>query len=201
MQNKIGDDEDFFGDIYDSEAANTSVVNSGEETDSSVDVVEEEKEMDDSDVTADVTENSTGLDDEGDVDGDEVRCNEESNEDRPTSSHSQQNVDLEMRENDIAESKMVDEFVENGCGCRLYDGKECSSAFTRDHMSLIRDQCLSLTRAELRNVLFGHVMATVRTSADVDNPRHPNKSRCRNTTSYMHEGQKVETCVLECVLY
>ena len=167
MQNKIGDDEDFFGDIYDSEAANTSVVNSGEETDSS-------------------------------VDGDEVRCNEESNEDRPTSSHSQQNVDLEMREIDIAESKMVDEFVENGCGCRLYDGKECSSAFTRDHMSLIRDQCSSLTRADLHNVLFGHVMATVRTSADVDNPRHPNKSRCRNT---MHEGQKVETCVLECVLY
>ena len=41
-------------------------------------------------------------------------------------------------------------------------------------------------------------MVTVRTSADIENPRHPSKSRCRNTTSYMHEGLKVETCVLEC---
>ena len=75
------------------------------------------------------------LDDNGMDDGDEVRCDEESNEDRPTSSHSQRNVDMEMREIEIAESKKVDEFVENGCGCRLYDGNECSSAFTRDHMS------------------------------------------------------------------
>ena len=124
-----------------------------------------ENGMDDSDVMANVT---TGLDDEGDVDGDEVRSDEESNEDRPTSSHSQQNVDVEMREFDIAESKKVDEFVENGCGCRLYDGKQCSSAFTRDHISLIRDQCSSLTRAELHNILFGHVMVTVRTSADIE---------------------------------
>ena len=126
-----------------------------------------------------------------DDDGDDPISEEESSEDRPTCSQPQCTNDIEMRDIYVAEAKKVDDFIDSGCGCTLYGGQQCSSAFTREHYTLIRDQFSSFLRPELHNVLFGHVMATVRTSADIDNPRHPSKSRSRNTTTFMHEGHKV----------
>ena len=86
---------------------------------------------------------------------------------------------MEMRDIDLEEQRKVDEFIEMGCGCRYFDGCEYSSAFTREHISSIRDQCSTMTRSDLQNVLFGHVMATVRTSTTVENRGCPSKERER----------------------
>ena len=39
----------------------------------------------------------------------------------------------------------LDEFFSKGCGCSLFGGHPCLTAFTKDHTSQIRDQCTSFT--------------------------------------------------------
>ena len=95
-----------------------------------------------------------------------------------------------MREIDIKEKRKVELFVEIGCGCTL-NNVMCSSMFSIDHISSVRDQCNSFERSELNNILLGHIMATVRTSDTTNKVRNPSTTRIRNTTSLYHEGQKV----------
>ena len=99
-------------------------------------------------------------------------------------------VPVEMRDVDREEMTTVDEFMEKGCGCTLNNGKSCYTAFTRDHISCIRDQCSSFDRSTLSTLLFGHVMATSRAS-DVARNGRPTKEREKNYTTFMHEGIKV----------
>ena len=105
-------------------------------------------------------------------------------------------VTVDMRDIDAAEVSKVDEFFTNGCGCTLLDGQQCSSAFSKQHITSIRDQCSSLPRPDLNNILFGHVIATVKTSEDIITVRHKATARVRNTTTFLHEGQKVMLLVL-----
>ena len=81
--------------------------------------------------------------------------------------------------------------MEQGCGCKLFNGQPCYTAFSRDHFCSIRDQYSSLSHLELQNILFGHVMATIRTNKTIDHRGHQPKGRERNSTIYFHEGQKV----------
>lgn len=83
-------------------------------------------------------------------------------------------------------------FFENGCGCTLFDGKPCYTAFTREHICSIRDQSSSFDRHDRYNVLFGHVMATVKASDTVGTRGHPTKNRLRNSGEFLHEGMKVK---------
>ena len=98
---------------------------------------------------------------------------------------------IEMRDIDVDESRKVDEFLEKGCGCKLYQNKPCSLAFSRDHFCWIRDQCLSFDRTTLSTLIFGHVMATTPTSSSVHRNGRQSKEREKNKTTFMHEGIKV----------
>ena len=102
-------------------------------------------------------------------------------------------VSLEMRDVDLSEINDVEEFLQQGCGCTLLEGQQCCSAFTREHITSIRDQCTSFQRHELNNILLGHIMATVRTSEKTVKIRQPATIRSRNTTTFLHEGHKVVT--------
>ena len=100
-------------------------------------------------------------------------------------------VENDMRSIDIIEKEKVEHFLEEGCGCTCNDGMACSSRYSYDHISSIRDQCSSCERSQLTNLLFGHVMATVRTSKTTIKVRRQSTDRQRNTTTFLHEGEKV----------
>ena len=99
--------------------------------------------------------------------------------------------EIEVREIDQIEQSEVDEFFEKGCGCTLFGGKPCFTAFTREHICSIRDQCSSLDRHDRYNILFGHVMATIRASSTVQSRGHQTKDRSRVSGDYLHEGMRV----------
>ena len=100
-------------------------------------------------------------------------------------------VVTEMREIDVEERRKVDDFFEQGCGCKLFDGRQCCYAFSREHICSIRDQCSSLDRSALNNILFGH-MATVRSSEKAESRGHLTKEREKIASFFFHEGRKVK---------
>ena len=99
--------------------------------------------------------------------------------------------EIEVWEIDQKEQSEVDEFFEKGCGCTLFGGKPCFTAFTREHICSIWDQCSSLDRHDRYNILFGHVMATIRASSTVQSRGHQTKDRSRVSGDYLHEGMRV----------
>ena len=105
-------------------------------------------------------------------------------------------VTVDMQNINAAEVSKVDGFLTNGCGCTLLDSQQCSSAFSKQHITSIHDQYSSLPCPDLNNILFGHVMATVRTSEDIITVRHKATRRVRNTITFLHERQKVMLLVL-----
>ena len=106
------------------------------------------------------------------------------------------NVTVELRDVDRDEIAKVDEFMEKGCGCTLYNNQPCYTAFSKEHLCCIRDQCSSFDRSTLSALLLGHVMATVHNSSNTFERRgHTSTERQRNSTVFMHEGIKVcHTC-------
>ena len=92
-------------------------------------------------------------------------------------------VIIEMTIHDVVESRAVDEFLEKGCdvNCKLFNGKPCCYAFTRENICSIRDQCSSMECSELNNILFGHVMATTIHYEVMEKRGHPSKNRERVT--------------------
>jgi hypothetical protein len=75
---------------------------------------------------------------------------------------------------DAVELKAINDFLEHGCdrNCKLFNGTQCSGAFSQHHIGLIRSQCASMERMELSNVLFGHVMATTLNPEKVEKQGH-----------------------------
>ena len=112
---------------------------------------------------------------DGDANDNGSNSNNGSNGDGDTSH--EENSDNDMREIDRKEKRKIELFVENGCGCTLNVGMMCSLMFSIDHISSVRDQCSSFQRGELNNILFGHIMATVRTSDMTSTVRNPSTNR------------------------
>lgn len=135
----------------------------------------------------DVDDNSTDGDDDEDDEDDAGTHTGVAEDDRDM-----REDDRDMREVDVKEQKKQTCFFENGCGCTLFDGKPCYTAFTREHICSIRDQSSSFDRHDRYNVLFGHVMATVKASDTVGTRGHPTKNRVRNSGEFLHEGMKVK---------
>ena len=48
-----------------------------------------------------------------------------------------------------------------------------------------------MDRHALNNILFGHIMATIRSSDIVENRGHPSKMRQKLGSYFMHEGMQV----------
>ena len=143
--------------------------------------------------TPTVTDDAIG-DDDSDTDDDAM-------EEALTRYEGQDAVSTEMRDIDLVEERKVDVFIDTGCGCKCFSGHECSSAFTREHILSIRGQCSAMTRPDLQNVLFGHVMATVKTNSTMERRGHASKERERTWSSFSHEGIMVHYISATCIIY
>ena len=97
-------------------------------------------------------------------------------------------VDIEQTLSDTFEGQLVSDFVENGCGCQLWKGRNCSLQFSIDHISDVRSYCASLSRTELDMVLLGQIMAL----SDITiNPQYSLLNQKRVHTTYIHLGKQI----------
>lgn len=127
-------------------------------------------------------------------DGDDISNSLGNTTDTPTQATEQ----YDSRSIDVDERRKVESFLESSCMCVVNDGRPCSSRYSYDHISAIRDQCSSMNKDELNSVLLGHVMATIRTTDTTIKVRHTGTERKRNTTTFMHEGEKVMSYIQVC---
>ncbi len=168
------------GDNNDDE--NGSNCNDGDDEPNDSNCNDGDDEANDNNVFGDSDEYNNGEKDNDDEANDE-NSNSDSSDDEANNSIN------DIREIDLSEKRKVECFVQNGCGCTLNVRIMCSSIFSMDHISSVRNQCSLFERSELNNILLGHIMATVRTS-DMTVGHGPT-TRVRNTTCFYHEGQKV----------
>ena len=89
------------------------------------------------------------------------------------------------------EVEKCSDFVRRTCGCRMADGRPCSSLFSVDYYINIRSQASLLTRQQLDLVLLGSVMSTTAVEKDVVRGRHKPTKRQRLTMGYMHRGYQL----------
>ena len=68
------------------------------------------------------------------------------------------------------------------------DGRNCCLTFSWEHVCPICDQCSAFDCPDL---LFGHIMATVKLSETIENRGHPTKEREKVRSSFIHERRKV----------
>lgn len=88
-----------------------------------------------------------------------------------------------------AELEKCEQFVRATCGCKLADGKPCSSLFPLEYYADIRGQAFLLTRDQLDMVLLGSVASTVQDDDDVGvRSGHKPAKRQRTGIGYMHKG-------------
>ena len=94
-----------------------------------------------------------------------------------------QNWELEQS----SEISTCEKFAHETCGCKLANGKPCSTLFDSEYYIQLRSQASLLTREQLDMVLLGLVMSTVKDS-DVVAGRHKAAKRQRTTINFMHKG-------------
>ena len=92
---------------------------------------------------------------------------------------------------DVEEEDKVANFTQSGCGCTLYNGGPCSTAFTPDHLSSIRSQCQELDRSSLDLVLLGQIMATNSQSSLLQRSHQKSATRKKTRMSYYHQGIQI----------
>lgn len=90
-----------------------------------------------------------------------------------------------------AELDKCRDFIQRTCGCKMADGKPCSSLFAIDYYINIRSQASLLTRQQLDLVLLGSVMSTTAVEKNVVRGRHKPMKRQRLTMEYMHRGYQL----------
>ena len=90
-----------------------------------------------------------------------------------------------------AEIEQCSNFAVKTCGCKMADGKPCSSLFAPEYYIDIRAQASLLTRQQLDLALLGSVISTTAVDKDVVCGRHrPTKSQPLST-GYMHRGYQL----------
>ena len=90
-----------------------------------------------------------------------------------------------------AEIEQCTNFAVKTCGCKMADGKPCSSLFASECYIDIRAQASLLTRQQLDLVLLGSVMSTTAVDKDVVHGRRRPTKRQRLSTGYMHRGYQL----------
>ncbi len=104
------------------------------------------------------------------------------------------NIDVmtEPSKSDSDESKLIAEFLENGCGCTLRNGQDCCQKFSANHIADTHSQCAALSHDELDMLILGQLMALINTSDTVvTESRHSSKHREHTYTTYSHGGQHI----------
>ena len=101
-------------------------------------------------------------------------------------------VPLELRPVDEQEEDKIKRFVEIGCGCQSNSELNCSSLFSLSHYREIRNSCAELDHDSLDLVVMGQLMALTTNSTTVTDKNDQAQERQRQSTVYMHLGQKVK---------
>ena len=91
-----------------------------------------------------------------------------------------------------SELATCDKFLLATCGCKLADGKPCSTLFSREYFTDVRAQSFLLSREQLDMLLLGSIAFTVCDDDDVGvRSDHRPANRQGTTIDYMHKGYHV----------
>ena len=94
--------------------------------------------------------------------------------------------EISVNLSDKKAQKSLDEFVLSGCGCKKGpNNTHCSSQFSKDYISSVRDSCFELTHQELDMLLIGQIVACTGTNK-ISCFRHQDKPICKNMFFFFH---------------
>ena len=100
-------------------------------------------------------------------------------------------INVELSSHDIQEKDSVVTFMEAGCHCKLWNGKDCSLQFSPSEVEEVRLSCLALSKSELDMVVMGQIMANSNSSAITEASKHLPLARKKKYTKYFHQGKAV----------
>ena len=104
----------------------------------------------------------------------------------------QSGISIESLPTETQENELVASFVNAGCGCKLWNGSNCSLQFSKSDIESERLSCFALSRCELDMALLGQIMAKSNTSSNTSTTsRHSPVSRQKTYTKYFHQGKVV----------
>ena len=91
-------------------------------------------------------------------------------------------VHKERSEDDMKETRTVEEFIRTGCGCQLGKGKRsCSATFSLGQVTEQRQKCLELSNEELDLVILAQLQAFL---GDKEDPK-------RKRMQYVFVGRQI----------
>ena len=95
-------------------------------------------------------------------------------------------TDNNLTEND----DKIQQFITDGCGCKLNSGQSCSSYFIHNQIQRVQYAAKELSHDELDFVLLGQIAAF--TSADdTASSRNVVVPRQKKYTTYLHGGHRI----------
>ncbi len=101
-------------------------------------------------------------------------------------------IEVTLQPSDIDEDRLVAMFIDGGCGCSKWKGKDCVLQFSASHVQECRSQCQQISRLELDMLLIGQLLAFGDISSGVSTEsRHSPSPRVRIHYSYHHKGKSI----------
>jgi hypothetical protein len=101
-------------------------------------------------------------------------------------------VPIDFMPSDYDEDWVVEDFKQQGCGCKLWKGKPCSGQFCTLYVKLSRLNFTELTTHELDLVIMGQLLANNNNSLTVvTESRHQLMERKKAYTTFYHQGRRV----------
>ena len=101
-------------------------------------------------------------------------------------------VPIELRPIDLDEDRLVECFMDAGCGCTKWNGKPCSGRFEVSYIKETRLSFKALTSKELDMVLIGQLIASSNMSKTTDSSlRNTEHDRQKPYTCHFHQGKAV----------
>ena len=97
-------------------------------------------------------------------------------------------VDIEWSEVDKKDEKEMEDFMREGCGCKVLHGSPCCTQFPAFHDREMRNYCAELDLFALDLIVMGQIMALSSTS-DETKGRRTERKKC--TVIYHHLSVKV----------
>ena len=94
---------------------------------------------------------------------------------------------IEASEYDERESRLVNTFLEDGCGCKL----KCRINMGRERIELHRGRCAELTKSELDMAVLGQLAALVHQGQSASGVHRKDKSWTNTRSEFYFEGEKI----------
>lgn len=76
-------------------------------------------------------------------------------------------ITITSLQTDIDERECVSTFMSLGCGCSKVNGRACSTQFSTEYVTSVRESCAELSRLELDMAILGYLVGGMNTSSTV----------------------------------